>query len=212
MGSNRKNDKYYYTQEEDFNSVSVSFYPDQTHPLQVSERGTKLNEMMGIPGVRSLFEENEWATSFVPNDYIMTPTLWNNIYKGAIGEVVGKYLFETVSKVKVTEITNPDDYELFDYAVDGTSVYLDFKNWHEGFTANREETLQKIAEKAQKCGASCVIVANVIAAGEWNVRETDILDVHIVEIPCLVREVDGKVGYDRNAWDVIQRCLYVYKD
>lgn len=46
--------------------------------------------MLRIPGVRSLFEKNGWACSFEVNDYLMTPALWNNIYKGALGEVVGK--------------------------------------------------------------------------------------------------------------------------
>ena len=87
---------YYYSQEEDFNNVSVTFRQDRGHSLKVSEEGTKLRKLLQIPGARELFERNGWATSFQTNDYIMTPPLWNNIYKGALGEVVGKFLLENI--------------------------------------------------------------------------------------------------------------------
>ena len=52
---------------------------------------------------------------FEKNDYIMSPTLFNNIYKGALGEVVGRYLFWRVLNLKMEEISEPELFELFDY-------------------------------------------------------------------------------------------------
>ena len=52
----------------------------------VSEQGSKLPELLRIPGVKDLFIQNGWACSFQENDYLMTPALWNNIYKGAVIE------------------------------------------------------------------------------------------------------------------------------
>ena len=47
---------------------------------------------------------------------------WNNIYKGALGEVVGKYILEKNLGVSVKEIDDPALFELFDYEIEGTSI------------------------------------------------------------------------------------------
>lgn len=206
-----KANKYYYSQEEDFNNVSVSFTKDSDHTLKVSEEGTKLKEMLRIPGVKELFDENGWATSFEPNEYIMTPPLWNNIYKGALGEVVGKYILERFFAVEVSEINDPDIFELFDYEIAGVSMYVDFKNWHEGITDNKESVLKKIAEKAKKCDCRCVAIINIIAERQWDVSETEINGIHIVSIPRLMKEIDGEIKLDEKAADVLKRCFDEYK-
>lgn len=191
---------YYYSQEEDFNNVSVTFRQDREHSLKVSEEGTKLRKLLQIPGARELFERNGWATSFQTNDYIMTPPLWNNIYKGALGEVVGKFLLEKHLHVTVKEIENPDIFEMFDYEIEGSSVYVDFKNWQEGTTEDKNTVIKKIAGKAAKCGCKCVVVANIYAEGNWDISEVDMENIHIVSLPCLVKETDGKLSYDRAAF------------
>lgn len=203
---------YYYSQEEDFNNVSVTFRQDREHSLKVSEEGTKLRKLLQIPGARELFERNGWATSFQTNDYIMTPPLWNNIYKGALGEVVGKFLLEKHLHVTVKEIENPDIFEMFDYEIEGSSVYVDFKNWQEGTTEDKNTVIKKIAGKAAKCGCKCVVVANIYAEGNWDISEVDMENIHIVSLPCLVKETDGKLSYDRAAWDILRRCIDEYKN
>lgn len=182
------------------------------HSLKVSEEGTKLRKLLQIPGARELFERNGWATSFQTNDYIMTPPLWNNIYKGALGEVVGKFLLEKHLHVTVKEIENPDIFEMFDYEIEGSSVYVDFKNWQEGTTEDKNTVIKKIAGKAAKCGCKCVVVANIYAEGNWDISEVDMENIHIVSLPCLVKETDGKLSYDRAAWDILRRCIDEYKN
>ena len=206
-----KANRYYYSQQEDYNNVSVSFRKDLDHPLEVSVLGTKLNDMLRIPGVQELFEINGWATRFEPNDYMMTPPLWNNIYKGALGEVVGKYLLEKYLNVEVKEIVNPDLYELFDYEIGGSSVYIDFKNWNEGATENKESVIKKISEKANKCGCKCVIVVNIFAENQYDISEVEIEGIRIISIPCLVRDENGELKRNRQAWEIIRRCIDEYK-
>ena len=207
-----KNNQYYYSQEEDYNNVSVSFSLDRDHTKLVSEEGTKLKDMLRIPGVEKLFEDNGWATSFEPNDYIMSPPLWNNIYKGALGEVVGKHLLETQFSVIVNEIEDPDLFELFDYEIEGRSMYVDFKNWHEGMTENRDSALKKVAEKAKKCYSKCVAIINIYAENRWDVQETDVDGVHIVLVPRLVGDVNGNIMLDKKAVEVLKRCFDEYRD
>ena len=202
----------FFNQDEDYNNVSVSFTRDSEHSQVASEQGSKLPDMLRIPGVRSLFEKNGWACSFESNDYLMTPALWNNIYKGALGEVVGKHLFSKVLDVDLTEIEDVDLFELFDYKVPDASIFVDFKNWHEGTTSEREATLEKITKKALKCGCKCVIIANVFATKQWPLSVVNKEGVNIVSIPSLVFDNEGSVVADKRAWDEIQRCINEYKD
>ena len=199
---------YYFSQQEDYNNVSVSFSPDAEHAQKVSAEGTRLKDMLRIPGIKSLFEENGWATEFVPNKYIMTPTLWNNIYKGALGEVVGKYLMEKALNIKLLEIEDPNLFELFDYQIDGCDICVDFKNWAEGTTENRMEMLRKVASKASKYGCKCVIIANIYAEDHWVESDTVIDGIRIVSLPYLV---DGQAKLDRATWEIIRGCISEYK-
>ena len=203
---------YYYSQEEDYNSVSVAFSQDREHSLIVSEKGTKLQKLLRIPGVKKLFESNGWATEFKVNDYIMAPPLWNNIYKGALGEVVGKYLLEKNLGVEVKEIENPEFFELFDFEIAESPVYVDFKNWQEGITEEKTEVIEKISRKAKKCGCKRVVVANIYAEGKWEISELDSKGVHIVSLPCLVRMDNEGLSYDKAAWNTLRRCVSEYKN
>lgn len=203
--------QYFYYQQEDYNNVSVSFHSDKDHTLKVSEEGTKLADMLRIPGVTELFMTNGYATSFEPNDYIMTPPLWNNIYKGALGEVVGKYLLEKNLGVSVKEIEDPALFELFDYEIEGSSVYVDFKNWHEGVTEDKDTVLKKVSEKARKCECKCVVIANIYAEGQWDISDVQVDGIRIVSLPCLVKNTNGKLCFDKDAWDILRKCVDEFK-
>lgn len=77
---------YSYEQEGDYNkNINIKF--DGSLPQKMSEDEVHLKEIMQIPGVKALFEKHGYATSFVPNEFILTPPMFNNIYKGALGEV-----------------------------------------------------------------------------------------------------------------------------
>lgn len=207
-----KRNYLFYRQEEDFNNVSVSFTRDKEHQQRLSMEESKLGMMLMITGVRELFVKNGWATKYIPDDYIMTPPLWNNIYKGALGEVVGSFLFEKVLKIKPEEITDPELFELFDFVLPQTSIYLDFKNWHEEYTEDKMGMLSKISEKAKKCNCKCVIVANIIAEKEWHMSEVDYDGVHVLSLPYLMKMQEQKIYYDTSAWDAVRRCVDEYKD
>lgn len=195
---------YFYYQQEDYNNVSISFNPDKDHVMKVSEEGTKLQHMLRIPGVRELFQRNGYATSFAINNYIMTPPLWNNIYKGALGEVVGKFLLEKNLKIVVREIEDPALFELFDYKVAESSVYIDFKNWHESVMEDKALVIRKIADKAKKCDCKCAVVANIYAEGNWSISDTEIDGIRIISLPCLVKSTDDKLCFDKKAWDILR--------
>ena len=161
---------------------------------------------MSIPELKDFFVKKSWATHFEKNDYIMSPTLFNNIYKGALGEVVGRYLFWWVLKLKMEEISDPELFELFDYKVSNLPIYVDFKNWHETTVFNDEEMLNKIEDKAIKCGCKCVIIVNIVSEKEWKIHHIERNGLTIVEIPSLLT---GKASLSHNneAWNEIRRCI-----
>lgn len=71
----RKQNIYYYSEQEDFYDIKVSFSGDREHTKAVSAEGTNLLKLMEFKTIREMFEQRGYATDFKPNDYIMSPAL-----------------------------------------------------------------------------------------------------------------------------------------
>lgn len=150
---------YSYEQEGDYNkNITIKF--DGSLPQKMSEDEVHLKEIMQIPGVKALFEKHGYATSFVPSEFILTPPMFNNIYKGALGEVVGKYILEQYAGVTLQEMP-PEFFELFDYTL-GNGVYVDFKLWKETMLISAEEEKKNVLEKLDKCGGKRAVIINIM--------------------------------------------------
>lgn len=201
-----KNNRLFYKQEGDYSNIQVGFTKNKDLNLEVSDVAAKLNTFMKIPGLKDYFEKEGWTTNFEKNDYIMSPALFNNIYKGALGEEVGRYLFKQVLNLELQEINNPEQFELFDYKLAETPIYVDFKNWHETTVFDSEEMLNKIELKAKKCGCKCAIIVNILAENEWKTHRRKQKDLTIVEIPSLLTGSDS-LHYNKEAFQEIRRCV-----
>lgn len=209
----KSNNKLYYKQEGDYSNVQVGFIKSTNLNLEVSEAAAKLNLLMSDPELRNFFEQKGWATDFVENRYIMSPTLFNNIYKGALGEVIGRYLFWKVLRCSMEEIDDPDLFELFDYKLADLPIYVDFKNWHETTEFNKEEMLNKIERKAAKCNCKCVLIVNIHANRDWEIHRIRRKNLLIVEIPSLLTGGgESPVRQNKKAWEEIRRWIYEYSD
>lgn len=202
-----KSNRLYYRQEEDYNNIQIGFKRTNDSYLEVSSASAKLDTLMQIPALKEFFIKKGWATHFEENEYIVSPTLFNNIYKGALGEVVGRYLFWQVLKIKMEEISDPELFELFDYKINGLPIFVDFKNWHETTIFNDKEMLDKIKNKASKCNCKYVLVVNIVAERDWNVHRTEHNDLIIVEIPSLLTIQNASINYNTKAWNEIRRCI-----
>lgn len=201
-----KNNLLFYRQEEDYNNIQIGFTKNKDLNLEVSGVASKLNILMSVPELKDFFVKKGWATYFEANDYIMSPSLFNNIYKGALGEVVGRYLFWWVLKLNMQEISDPERFELFDYKLNDFPIYIDFKNWHETTVFNDEEMLRKIEDKAIKCGCKCVIIVNIVSEKEWKTHRIERNGVTIVEIPSLLVG-ENALSHNQEAWKEIRRCI-----
>lgn len=206
-----KSNILYYSQDDDFRNIKISFTQDSNIHLVENEEKTRLNRLMKWDILKKYFCKNNYATEFVPNDYIMSPPLWNNIYKGALGEVVGKFWFEHIFNISLEEIDDNETFELFDFKIPEKDIYVDFKNWNETTDMDWNEMIDKIEKKAKKCGCENIIVANIITKNEYKIQNFVRNDVNLLIIPSLLRD-NGEISIDQKAVTEIRRYLNEYTD
>lgn len=201
----------YYSEEKDFNNITVSFRKSHLTEQCVSAEAAKLTDLMRIDFLRKYFENHGWATCFEPNDFIMAPPLFNNIYRGALGEVVGKAIFYRYANVQLEDITENKIFEFFDYKVPGAAVYVDFKNWHETSNFDDEQMTAHIISKAKESNAKCVIIANILSDSRYQIRKKTIEGIELLILPSLLLQ-DKEKSVNKAAWDEIRRCICEYAD
>ncbi|MCH5152537.1 MAG: hypothetical protein J1F68_01055 [Clostridiales bacterium] len=177
-------DRIFYQQESDFNNILVSFQQRSHFNYEVSAHDARLNVLMEIEGVKDQFNEKHYATTFKPGNFIVSPALYNNIYKGALGEFVGRYLLKRYFDIDLDEINDNDLFECFDFKVKDAPIYVDFKHWHESMTIDKEKMRSKIICKAKKCGCKCVLTINILTKEERPIVRSS-GEVTIVDVPCL---------------------------
>ena len=173
---------YSYEQEGDYNS-SISIKFDDSLSLKMSEDEVRLQEVLSIPGLKKYFEEKHYATSFLKNEYLLTPPMFNNIYKGALGETVGKYIFERYLNVELLEMPY-EFFEKFDFTV-GDGIYIDFKYWKESNKVDALSEKEKVLSKLIECNGKRAIIVNILNYGE-NIITTS-ANGKIIEISGLYR-------------------------
>lgn len=201
----------YYNQESDYNKVLVSFIKTKDYPYEVSSSAAKLDLLMKNQKLQTFFDRKGWATSFPCNDFILSPPLFNNIYKGALGEMSGRFLLWDYLGLNLTEIDDPEIFELFDYKIENTDIYIDFKNWHERTRFDNLEMLKKIHSKSESCKAKCVIVINVVSEQFTDPIRTNYGDLTVVQIPSIIDSNNPNKPIHK-ALDEIKRCLDEFAD
>ncbi|SCP99160.1 hypothetical protein [Anaerobium acetethylicum] len=187
---------YLYAQKGDFSDVVIEFENDR-HVFAagircegkivscVSEDDARLQDILRYPGMQRHFWEKGWATSFMPEEFILSPVLFHNIYKGALGEAAGRYILQRELGMELHEIEDPSSFEFFDYQIN-EGVYLDFKHWKQQYMVDREKTREEIRRKLDIIGGQRVYIINILAVDSFVPHN----DGRIVEIPCLLN-TDG---------------------
>lgn len=141
-----------------------------------------MTNLIQIPAVKKIFEENGYATSFKSNDCIILPVVYQNIYKGALGEIAGRAILES-NGIKLTEITDTTKFEKFDFCLaNDPNVYIDFKNWSEKDKVNRNEYRNKCLNKLNKIKGKKVFVINLVA-DNFHIHRS--CNDRVIEISCL---------------------------
>lgn len=158
---------------------------------QVSEQACDLPVILTIDIVKKLFEEKCYAKMFAKEPFIMCPSLFNQVYKGALGEVVGKAILEHELGWDLEELEIISFYEFFDFKLG--NIYFDFKHWDE-FQKDNDTYVKKIESKLAKIkGAKCFVI-NLIkrndAKPKINMGDT------VVQIPFLIDGDNGVLNHE----------------
>lgn len=186
-----KRKSYYYEQEGDFRKITVKF--NERLSMEMSELEVSLAIIIGIPGVKEVFEEKGYATEFVENELLLNPFIFNNIYKGALGETVGKIILEQFGITKIKELP-ADIFEKFDYTL-GNGIFIDFKFWKDTNAISAREEKNKILNKLEKCGGRKAIIVNLLHDKEM--KSISGSDGRILEIPYLYRTDKKEIAFEK---------------
>ena len=207
--SGEKRNQYIYSQYSDFNDVTIDFgndkvafknskrakikgNSDEFAIYEMSEKESGLQAILRYPGMRAYFEAMGYALRFEMKEYLLSPVLFHNIYKGALGEVAGKFILNKELGIELSPITEPEYFEFFDYKL-SEDVYVDFKNWKFTYVQERDETRKDILRKLEAIGGKRVYIINIVS--DNNYKPSAIVDQRLVEIPMLIKE-DGTVCYE----------------
>ncbi|MFA7206597.1 MAG: hypothetical protein WC102_09745, partial [Saccharofermentanales bacterium] len=171
---------YKYVQKNDYRSIEVLFATDE-QTQEVSERSARLQELMAVRPLYDLFNGRGWATRLAEGELMLTPPIFNNIYKGALGEVCGRYILQEQLGLQLSEL-DISEYEMFDFKTKN-NVYFDFKLWNDNFAVPAENITPNILGKMKDCNADRVFVINILGGPGKEFRPTMSSNRKIVEIP-----------------------------
>lgn len=153
---------------------------------QVSEQACDLPIILSIPCVEKMFTDKKYAKRFSKEKFIMSPSLFKQIYLGALGEVVGKCILENELGWDVEELQDVSFYEYFDYKIG--NVYFDFKHWNE-FRIDNNQYVQKVERKLARIkGAKCFVI-NLVKRNDACIKQN--IGETVVQVPYLI---DGETG------------------
>ena len=154
-----KYNKYYYSLNER-DEKSIHLQPGSGH-IELSSNTSRLDLFMKSTYLRKHFIKNGYATKFEYNENIILPTVFQNIYKGILGEEVGKYIFE-YNNLELVDIVDEDKFEKFDFQLKADKdIYIDFKNWSKSTEFNKDDEINRIKNKLQKVNGKKAIIVNM---------------------------------------------------
>lgn len=197
-----RNSRYLYAQRNDFSEIVIDYDRDKTVFLQdkntngkniyfVSEEEARLQNILKYPKMKEHFEKNGWATTFGNKEKIFSPVLFNNIYKGVLGEVAGKFILEQELGIKLKEISDTNKFEVFDYEL-SNGIYIDFKHWKNTYNIDRYKAINNINEKLKSINGKKVLIINIISDNAFGI--SDVNNGQIVEIARLI-DSNGNIDY-----------------
>ena len=195
-----KINRYLYIDDEsEKKQILYDYGSDIRNAIKIDAYGTRLTSLVRVPTVKKAFQEKGYAMSFEKNDCMILPVVYQNIYKGALGEVAGRAILEAHG-IKLLEITDATKFEKFDFCLAGDrDIYIDFKNWSEHNTVNRNEYREKCLTKLEKINGKKVFIINV-AADSFQIHKSH--ENKIIEISSLCKRTEMDLLYELDPSDM----------
>lgn len=180
----KSKEKYYYgtgtykaLENNDFECVLISndnrvnSAPNKKLSFEVSRDECRLSMLLNNEYIKDYWEQNNYNCDWKPQDGeeiygILCPVIYNNIYKGIIGEEVVKNTLESIG-IECEEITDPYEFEKFDFVVrkNGRKIYIDAKNFSDASLSKEyanEVLLDKTEKKVEDLNADYALIINII--------------------------------------------------
>ena len=179
-------DRFWYSTDNDFKTIEISFDKNLNNAESVSEESARLAELMQIPEIKDMFKKEGYATSFSDCHLMLPPPLFKNIYKGALGEIVGKKIITVRCSMSLVPL-DVIEYEKFDFRTEDGRFYFDFKHWGSADFVE-QSVIDEIFEKMVKIGAKRVFVVNILKPKfdcDKEVRSQERGDFKLIEVPYL---------------------------
>jgi hypothetical protein len=156
---------YKYKSHDDYSIIDfIDPKSSSEQGIPVSPTNCTIQQFRNLEGFYDYKENCGYTYDKVFNGeyiYILNPTAYNNLFKGALGEFVGKYIFEILFKLPLSRITDPEAYERADFFfAHDNSTAIDFKCYSNP-KVEKESLLEGIKNKAKALDIKEYHVINV---------------------------------------------------
>ena len=179
---------YSYKPDNRFNIIDLKL-DTRNDMIQVSEQDCELPIITSPSMISEFFKEMKYVTKWRWEQNIMTPALYNQVYKAALGEVVGRKILEDyILGNNLEELGDYSLYELFDFKYG--DIYFDFKHW-KLFQKDPIEAITSIKRKLKKVNGSKCFIINIVRRG--NHKPNIFQDETVIQIPYLIDPTTNEI-------------------
>lgn len=183
VGFNRRANSYYFNHENDWDDVDLNLCKNELKS-EMSSADARLDIVMKNPIINKYFKNNKYSECFKEDDYLLLPAVYNNIYKGALGEIAGECLLKHFG-INITHIKEINDFEKFDYKLN--DMYFDFKLWKNN---GKDLKYDRIKIKLEKVKGKKAIIINLLGDAKMLISDNN----DICTIPALLDENTGEIN------------------
>ncbi len=175
-----------YLNKSQHNLRKISKHKDKLN-REFSYTKARIDKILKIPGIIEFFKDNGYKFYFDQSSFLLMPEIFDRIYLGALGELVGKYILKE-NKIFTYEIPELELFEIFDGKL-SDDIFVDFKFHNETSGINRRK-LNEIRKKKKKCNAKIVIIINILGTGKYEMNSIE--KEGIFFIPALFNTEDNR--------------------
>lgn len=203
------NDFYTYSYPDPNKTQNATVNFNKTGKYEVSANKARLEAFMKIPGLRSHFHQNGFATDWAPGSFILPPVLFKEVYLGALGEVALKHLLLQELGVNLKPMPQ-DKTEIFDFLaeVEGKKTYLDAKNWRHDMKLTFEEQIDHVRMKMRINSFGRAVIINIMDQAPETLMHDDRNTVEEGEIFIVHALCDFNGSLDKEAFKFIHKILW----
>lgn len=186
-----KINSYYFNKNDVLNQILYDYGKKINNAFLIDAYNSRLGLLAKIPEVKAYFLEHDYALEFKKDEAIILPVVYQNIYKGALGEAAGKAILRQYG-IELENICDLSKYEKFDFCLKANKdVYVDFKNWSGDDRKSAAKYVEKSYNKLKKIGGRKAFIINIYE-NEFQMHESG---GGIIEVSTLVDIANKNQGY-----------------